>query len=127
MVFISRCKSKIIFWLISLKRRIPLKSRISFAIQKPQKPIFNSFEKSRQNYYKKCFESNQNNAKIIWKSIKFIIQLKKTLHLLCLEQFCSFDVCSARPLEIFQVQAKISTIRPVFPDYLSVSYDDVLN
>ena len=26
---------------------------------------------------------------------------------------------------MFQVQAKISTVRPVFPDYLSVSYDYV--
>ena len=28
-----------------------------------------------------------------------------------------------RPPWIFQVQAKTSTVRPVFPDYLSVSYD----
>ena len=32
-------------------------------------------------------------------------------------------MCSVRPPQIFQVQAKISTVRPVFPDYLSVSYD----
>ena len=34
-----------------------------------------------------------------------------------------FDVCLVRSLQIFQVQGKISTVRPVFPDYLSVSYD----
>ena len=28
-----------------------------------------------------------------------------------------------RPPQIFQAQAKISTVPPVFPDYLSVSYD----
>ena len=28
-----------------------------------------------------------------------------------------------QPPQIFRVQAKISTVRPVFPDYLSVSYD----
>ena len=37
--------------------------------------------------------------------------------------FRCFDVFSVRPPQKFQVQAKISTIRPVFPDYLSVSYD----
>ena len=37
--------------------------------------------------------------------------------------FHCFDVCSVRPPQIFQVQAKISTVRPMLPDYLSVSYD----
>ena len=36
--------------------------------------------------------------------------------------FCYFDVCSVSPPQVFQVQAKILTVRPVFPDYLSVSY-----
>ena len=40
--------------------------------------------------------------------------------------FVVFDVCSVRPVQIFQVQAKISTLRPVFPDYLSVSLDATL-
>ena len=35
------------------------------------------------------------------------------------------DVFPVWPLQKFQVQAKISTKRPVFPDYLSVSYDFV--
>ena len=39
--------------------------------------------------------------------------------------FCCFDVCSVRPPQTFQVQAKISTVQPVFPDYLSVSCDYV--
>ena len=33
-------------------------------------------KKSKENYYKKYFESNWNNAKIIWKGIKSIITLK---------------------------------------------------
>ena len=33
-------------------------------------------KKSKENYYKKCFESNWNNAKIIWKGIKSLITLK---------------------------------------------------
>ena len=37
--------------------------------------------------------------------------------------FCCFDVCSVRPPQVFQVKAKISTVRPAFPDYISVSYD----
>ena len=37
--------------------------------------------------------------------------------------FRCFDVCSVRPSQIFKVQTKISTVRPVFRDYLSVSYD----
>ena len=41
--------------------------------------------------------------------------------------FCCFDVFSVRPPQTFQVQAKISTIRPAFPDYLSVSdYYDIM-
>ena len=50
--------------------------------------------------------------------------------MICSEQFftkvsifCCFDVCSVRSPQIFQVQAKISTVRPVFLDYLSVSND----
>ena len=34
-------------------------------------------KKSKENYYKKYFESNWNNAKIIWKGIKSIITLKE--------------------------------------------------
>ena len=37
--------------------------------------------------------------------------------------FCCFDVCFIRPPQTFLVQVKIPTVRPVFPDYLSVSYD----
>ena len=37
--------------------------------------------------------------------------------------FCCFDVFSLRPPHIFQVQAKISTVRPAFPDCISVSSD----
>ena len=37
--------------------------------------------------------------------------------------FCCFDVFFVRLPQIFQVHAKMSTIRPVFPDYFSVSYD----
>ena len=33
-------------------------------------------KKSKENYYKKYFESNWNNVKIIWKGIKSIITLK---------------------------------------------------
>ena len=33
-------------------------------------------KRSKENYYKKCFRSNWNNAKIIWKGIKSIITLK---------------------------------------------------
>ena len=37
--------------------------------------------------------------------------------------FRCFNVFPVQPPQNFQVQAKISTILPVFPDYLSVSYD----
>ena len=37
--------------------------------------------------------------------------------------FCYFDVLSIRPPQKFQAQGRISTIRPVFLVYLSVSYD----
>ena len=41
----------------------------------------------------------------------------------CKRSFCCFDVFPVRPTQKFQVQAKIPTIRPVFLDYFSVSYD----
>ena len=61
-----------------IKKKDPTKkSRTSFAIQKPQKPIINLFEKKgKENYYKKYFESNWNNVKIIWKGTKSIITFK---------------------------------------------------
>ena len=34
--------------------------------------------------------------------------------------FRCFDVFSARPLQICQIQAKISTVRPVFSDYSTI-------
>lgn len=34
-----------------------------------------------------------------------------------------FHVFAARSRQQFKIQAKISTIRPVFPEYLSFSYD----
>ena len=51
------------------------------------------------------------------KSLSFTISLKKPPFLRC------FGVCFVQPSQIFQVQTKISTIRPVFPYSLSVSYD----
>ena len=33
-------------------------------------------KESKENYYKKCFESNWNKAKVIWKGIKSVITLK---------------------------------------------------
>ena len=52
---------------------------------KNHRNLLSTLEKSKENYYKKYFESKWNNAKIIWKGIKFIITLK-VMHLLCLEQ-----------------------------------------
>ena len=37
--------------------------------------------------------------------------------------FCCFHISFVRPSQIFHVQAKISTICPVFLGYLSASYD----
>ena len=58
-------------------------------------------------------ESGWNSLKVIFTKQFFT---KATI-------FCCFDVFSAQPPQIFQAQAKISTTRPVLPDYLSVSYD----
>ena len=44
----------------------------------------------------------------------------------CKQPFCCFDVFLVRPPQKFQVHDKIPTIRPLFPDYLSVSYDYVV-
>ena len=58
-------------------------------------------------------ESGQNSLKVILTKQYFT---KVAI-------FCCFGVRSVRPPQIFQVQAKISTVRPIFPDYLSISYD----
>ena len=47
---------------------------------------------------------------------------KKNEYPHCKQHFRCFDVFPVRPSQKFQVQAKRSTIRPVFPDYLPVSY-----
>ena len=59
--------------------------------------------------------SNLPNCLIFTK--KFFIETVKAAIFPC------FDVFPVRPPQ--KVQAKISTKRPVFPDYLSVSYDYV--
>ena len=41
----------------------------------------------------------------------------------CKQPFCCFDGFPVRPNQKFQVQAKIPTIRPVFLDHFSVSYN----
>ena len=61
-------------------------------------------------------ESDQNSLKVIFTE-RFLT--KGSI-------FWCFDVFSVWPPQIFQVQAKISTIQPLFPDYLSISYDYVL-
>ena len=65
-------------------------------------------KKSKENYYKKCFESNWNNAKIIWKGIKSIITLK--------------DITSSVPRTISQGENLITNpydIANIFNNYFS--------
>ena len=65
-------------------------------------------KKSKENYYKKCFESNWNNAKIIWKGIKSIITLK--------------DITSSVPRTILQEENLIANpydIANIFNNYFS--------
>ena len=58
-------------------------------------------------------ENGYNNFKVIFTKQFFT---KATI-------FRCLGVFSVRPPQIFQVQTEISTIRPVFPDFLSVSCD----
>ena len=58
---------------------------------------------------------------------------KKSLKVIFTRQFLTifsifrcFDVCFVRPPHISYAQAKISTVWPVFPDYLSTSFGYVL-
>ena len=65
-------------------------------------------KKSKENYYKKYFESNWNNAKIIWKGIKSIITLK--------------DITSSVPRTISQGENLITNpydIANIFNNYFS--------
>ena len=56
-------------------------------------------------------ESGQNRLKVIFTD-QFVPKVAI---------FRCFDVCSVWPPQIFKVQAKISTVRPVLPAYLPVS------
>ena len=58
-------------------------------------------------------ESGQGSLKVIFTK-QFLT--KTTI-------FRRFDVFSVRPPMILSVETKMSAIRPVFSDYLSVSYD----
>ena len=60
-------------------------------------------------------------AKTAWMSFSLSNSLQKS-PLWCYDVRC-YDVCSVRPPQICQVQAKTSTVRPVFPEYLFVSSD----
>ena len=62
-------------------------------------------KKSKENYYKKCFESNWNNAKIIWKGIKSIITLK--------------NITSSVSRTISQAEDLITDIASIFNNYFS--------
>ena len=68
---------------------------------------------SFQLYFTITTESGLNSLKVIFTK-QFLT--KVTI-------FCCFDVCSVQPPQIFHIQAKISTVQPVFPGYLSISYD----
>ena len=66
------------------------------------------FKKSKENYYKKYFDSNWNNAKIIWKGIKSIITSK--------------NITSSVPRIISQGENLITNpydIANIFSNYLS--------
>ena len=67
---------------------------------------------SFQLYFTITTESGLNSLKVIFTK-QFLT--KVTI-------FRCLDVCSVRPPQIFQVQAKNIHSTTVFPDYLSVSY-----
>ena len=67
----------------------------------------------------KCWHRSRNKRKWLKQPQSHFREAKATI-------FCCFDVFSVRPPQIFHVQTKISTKRPVFPDYLSVSYDYIV-
>ena len=52
------------------------KVELHFQYQNHRNLLSTLLKNSKENHYKKCFESNWNNAKIIWKGIKSIITLK---------------------------------------------------
>ena len=75
--------------------------------------------KNLLNYLKMCWHHSHDDRKWLKQPqshFHWAIPHKATI-------FRCFDLFSVRPPQIFQVQAKTSTIQPIFPDYLSVSYD----
>ena len=60
-----------------IKKKDPAKkTELNLQYKNHKNLLSTLLKKSKENYYKKCFESNWNNAKIIWKGIKSVITLK---------------------------------------------------
>ena len=67
----------------------------------------------------KCWHHGHNNRK--WLNSLKIFFTKQLLTKSTISR--CFHVYSVQPPQIFQVQVKISTVQPMFPDYLTVCYD----
>ena len=58
------------------KRDAAKKAQLHLQYKNYRNLLSTLLRKSKENHNKKYFESNWNNAKIIWKAIKFIITLR---------------------------------------------------
>ena len=60
-----------------IKKKDPAeKAELYLQYKNPKNLLSNLLKKSKENYYKKYFESNRKSAKITWRGIKSIITLK---------------------------------------------------
>ena len=71
-----------------IKKKDPtIKAELHLKYKNHRNLISTLLKRSKQNYYKKYFESNLNNSKNTWKGIKSIITIKLLSYQLYLEFF----------------------------------------
>ena len=61
------------------KKELTIKAELHLKYKNLRNLISTLLKRSKQNYYKKYFESNLNNSKNTWKSIKSIITMKNVM------------------------------------------------
>ena len=61
------------------KKDPPIKAELHLKYKNHRNLISTLLKRSKQNYYKKYFESNLNNSQKTWKGIKFIITMRNAI------------------------------------------------
>ena len=93
-----------------IKKKDPtIKAKLHLKYKNHRNLISTLLKRSKQNYYKKYFESNLNNSKNTWKGIKSIITIELLSYQLYLEFFLLVKIQS---LTLVKLLTSWTTILP---------------